>query len=142
MKERRPVDIIAKIDNRRRNRARANEIRLWRLVIAPTNRGPVRTGLLERDQFHLPSFRAVRFAQRFVFGAGCGVERRFLFPVQQRTDDADRARRVQNVDSAFVIMRRNLNRCVRAAGRGTANEQRQLEIFALHFLRDVHHFVE
>ncbi len=40
------------------------------------------------------------------------------------------------------VMLRDLHRRVRLARRRAADEQRELESFALHFLRDVDHLVE
>ena len=64
----------------------------------------------------------MRFAQRFVFLAGFGIERSFLLCIEQRIDHADGAGRVQDVDCAFVIMRRDLYGRVRPTRRSSANQ--------------------
>src|SRR5205085_11245786 len=48
MKERRPVDVIPKVDNRWTNCAHAREFRPWRFVPAPVNTCLVRSCFLQR----------------------------------------------------------------------------------------------
>ena len=53
-----------------------------------------------------------------------------------------RARGVQHMDDRTGVMRRDLHRRVRGAGRRPADQQRKLKTEPLHFARDMGHLVE
>src|SRR2546423_6152948 len=78
VKERRPIDMFAKIDNRWGELAGAGEFRLRRRVIFPIDRRSIRARLLERDQFLVANFCTVRLPQCFILSQGFGIERRLL----------------------------------------------------------------
>ena len=62
--------------------------------------------------------------------------------VEQLRDHADHARGVEHVDDGLGVMGRDLDRVVGGRGGGAADEQRDLETLALHFLGVVDHLVE
>ena len=64
------------------------------------------------------------------------------FGFKQSVDHADRPRRIEHVDGRLVVSRRDFHGRVFGAGRGAADQQRQIEAFALEFAGDVDHFVE
>src|SRR5215471_8448619 len=83
VKEWRPVDVFAKIDNRRGHFANTNQFRLRWSIIFPINWRSVRACFFQGQQFFLARLRAVRFSQFFVLDARLGIEGRFLFCVQE-----------------------------------------------------------
>ncbi len=65
-----------------------------------------------------------------------------LFAIEQRRDDAHRARRVEHVHRRLAVTRRDLHRGVLAARRRAADEERKVEVLALHLLGDEAHLLE
>ncbi len=84
----------------------------------------------------------MRLAQRLVFGAVLRHERRLSLVAEQAGRHRHRAAGVEHVDDRLAVVRRDLDRGVRAAGGRAADQQRQLETLPLHFAGDVHHLVE
>ena len=69
-------------------------------------------------------------------------ERRLAVVAEQAGGDRHGAAGVEHVDDRLAVVRRDLDRGVRAAGGRAADEQRQLEALALHLARHMHHLVE
>ena len=79
---------------------------------------------------------------RLVLVADPGHERVAPIGLDERAGDADRPRRVDDVDDRARVGRRDLDRGVGPRRRRAADEQRDREALALHLGRDVGHLVE
>ena len=86
--------------------------------------------------------RGVGLAERLVLGAMLRDEGGFAVVAEQAGGHRHGAAGVEHVDDRLAVVRRDLDGGVRAAGGGSADEQRQLEALALHLAGDVHHLVE
>jgi hypothetical protein len=95
---------------------------------------------VQADELHALLVRVLR-ADLVVVGGDPGLELGAAFG-QQRGDHADRARGVGHVDDGAVVVRRDLDRGVGAAGGRAADQQRQVEALALHLGGDVAHLLQ
>ena len=84
----------------------------------------------------------VRLDQLLLLATVLGVEVVAPLGVDQPFDDADAARGVEHVDRRLLVGRRDLHGRVLGAGRGAADQQRQLDPLPLHFAGHVDHFVQ
>ena len=142
MEKRRPVDVGNDFFERHRIvHARSEERRPRRLVRGPIVNGLFVPRLRERqERLRLP--RGMFFPRALLFLAVFFREMILHLGAEQIAHDADGARCVLHVDDRLAVRGRDFHRRVRAAGRGAADQQRNGESFALHFLRDVRHFLE
>ena len=81
-------------------------------------------------------------AEPLVLDAMLLHEGRAVLIAEQARRDGDGAARVEHVHHGLAVEGGDLDRCVRAARRRAADEQRQLEALALHLARHVRHLVE
>ena len=84
----------------------------------------------------------VGFAEGLVVGAMLGDEVGLAVVAEERGGDGDGAAGVEDVDDGLAVVRGDLDGGVSAAGGGSADEERDFEALALHFLGDVDHLVE
>jgi len=85
----------------------------------------------------------VRLDHPLVFNVEIGEVVAALIVGQQLRDHADRAARIGDMhDRAVGVGRRHPQRGVDAARRRTADQQRHVEVLALHLAGDVDHLVE
>src|SRR6185437_6994062 len=96
--------------------------------------------LLQRDK--MLTGRGEGSANGFIFGAMLRDKCRFAFVAEQACCDGDGAACVDDMDYRLAVVRRNLYGGMCAAGSCAADEQRHFEFHALHFARNVNHFVE
>ena len=141
VEERRPVDELAERGQREVvEHAHAGELGRGKVFGAPLDGRAAAARGLERDE--LLARRGVGLAQRFVLGAMLRDELCLAVVAEQAGGDRHGAAGVEHVDHRLAVVRRNLDGGVRAAGGGSADEQRQLEVLALHLPGHVHHLVE
>ena len=81
-------------------------------------------------------------AELFVVVRELFQERRFLLGVEQRAGDIDGAGGIEDMDDAAAVVVGHFHGGVGAAGGGAADHERDGEAQALHFLGDMHHFIE
>ena len=117
------------------------KLRLGDVLGAPLDGRAVRARGLERRRA-CASVRACELPELLVLGAVLRDERRLALGAEEARRHGHGAARVEHVDDRLAVVRRDLHRRVRAAGRGAADEQRQLEALSLHLARDVRHLVE
>ena len=94
----------------------------------------------ERD--HRLLWRGVRLAHRRVIQPELRDEVGLVLLAQQAGGHRNGAAGVEHVDDRLAVVGGDLDGGMRAAGGCAADEQRQLELQALHLAGDVHHFVE
>ena len=90
----------------------------------------------KREQ-RLAPFLGVQTAESLLIGAVLGVEPRPAIAVEQIADDADDARRVEDVHGRLAVLGRDPHGRVLTRGRRAADEERQVDPAPLHLLRDV-----
>ena len=108
----------------------------------PIGRMFARPRLLQGQPFFARHLVALDFADAFILRGDLRLVRRTLVVAQQLAHHAHHARRVGHVDDRFLVLRGDLDRGVHLRGRGTADQQRNVESFALHLGGDMDHFVE
>ena len=90
----------------------------------------------------LPPLLRVQRAQPLLVDTVLGVEPLPPVAVQKVADDADDARRVEDVHGRLPVLGRDPHCGVLLRGRRAADEQRKREAAPLHLLRDGDHLVE
>ena len=142
--ERRPIDIGDQfLDIISAEDTRARKERLGRQVIGEIELEPVRPCLRERHARLVEFGTRVGIRDLLIFGAHLVDIGAALVAREQRLNRADRAARVGDVDRlAAMIVGMDFHRRMHAARRRPANEQREIETFALHFGCDEAHFLE
>ena len=137
VEERRPVDELAQ----RRERevvehAHAGERRAAAMSSARHSIG-VRFARAASSETSLCFGAGVRSAELLVLGAVLRDERRLALVAEEAGGHRHGAAGVEHVHDRLAVVRRDLDRRVRAARRRAADEQRQLEALPLHLARDV-----
>src|SRR5207253_972452 len=83
-----------------------------------------------------------RLALLLLHGSVAPIELGPLLRTRETIDHTDGARRILDVNDGLVIGGRNLHGRVLGAGGGAADQERDLESFALHLAGDVDHLIE
>ena len=107
----------------------------------PVDRRSVPTRLPECEQ-RLAALLRVQHAKSLLVGPVLGVERGSTVAVHEIGEDADHARRVEDVHRRLRVLGSDPHGRVLPRGRRAADEQREREPAPLHLLRDVDHLVE
>ena len=143
MEKGRPVDVIDQLLERKIiENFHPSEARCVDLFLRPIRSKPPLPRLVDFDQFGVPLLGRKFDPQALVVGGQVGREFRSRLRVEQLRNDPDHPRGIGHMNHFFVVIRGDLYRAVRAARRRASNEEREVESFALHLGRDVHHFVE
>src|SRR3546814_4930884 len=93
--------------------------------------------MFQRDQFLAGAAVAMALAHVDIFEADFFEEVLDQIFADQRLRHADRTRSVLHPDATSLVMRLDLQRGMRARGGGAADQERDVEILPLHFLRDL-----
>ena len=144
LEERRPIDIAGELGEIvGLERPRAEESRLRRRIAGPVELERIGAGLRERGArlFRLAACIGLGHARIFFTHLG-DLLRPLLFRHEAR-DDTHGAAGIGHVDGlAARVVRADLDGGMHAARGGPADQERQVEAFALHLRRDVAHLVE
>ena len=111
-------------------------------VCRPVDLDLVRACIHVRKHARAGALALVARAHFLVLGVDLRNEVRPEVGAQEIRGHAHAARGVLHPHHGVRIVRRDFYRCVHARGRGAADQQRNREAFALHFLRDMRHFIE
>ena len=137
-----PVDHVAELGDRRLDDARTRERRRRQRLSARHSIG-VRRSAAIRSGSNGVRCRSSCWARSFAWSSRFSASKTGLRSlVEQGRRDADDARRVDDVDDRLVVRGRDPHRRVLPRGRRAADQQRGVELAALHLLRDDHHLVE
>ena len=141
VEEERPVDVVAQRRDRLLGDPQAGERGRREILCLPLDARPASSRFADREH-RLARLLRVERAQPVLLHAVLGVEPRAALAVQQVADDADDARRIEDVHGRLVVLGGDANRGVLLRGGRTADEEWELEAAPLHLLRDADHLVE
>src|SRR6185437_1651614 len=141
VKKRSPVNVRNDFRERNGAGAHAEKGRFRRDVGFPVKSGLTGASLGERKE-RLRLRATMFFARALLLSAIVVNEAGTQIVAEQAANDADGARGILHMNDGLTVHGRNFHGGVNAAGGCAADEQRNVESFALHFFGDVGHFLE
>ncbi len=113
-----------------------------RCVVVPVDLDLVGARVLQGQPFGLALFAGVHGADFFVLGLDLVDVGGLVVFADQVLGNTDGARGVFHVHGGAVVAGFDFHGGVHARGGGAADQQRDVEAFAFHFLGDVRHFIQ
>ena len=141
MEEERPVHVVPEDGELRLDDAQPGEAGRLEVVGVPLDRRLALARARQREE-RLALLLAVELPQPLLRGPVLVIQALPPLRLEQVGHDADDPRGVEHVQGRLCVRRRDPDRSVLARGRGSADQERQLEAAPLHLVGHVDHLVE